>query len=202
MSQVVEFGCPHCGQLYRLSTLQLARYGGQTTNCRKCGQQFMFPELPEVQEAERQPPAETQTESAPPEPPGQQPAAEPQPMPAPPEPRRQPAIQPGDFKSTGPQPRRRDEPAGFADVFLFRRFFAEMLVPVLFWIGLAGCIAGGIYGASIAAKLEGDAAIIAWIDAAILVFLGPLVLRVGCEAILVLFRIHQSLQHRRMDDRE
>ncbi len=54
MAEPIEFRCPHCSQLYRLSHEQLARYSGRTSNCRKCQQPFTFPAAP----PDDQPPAE------------------------------------------------------------------------------------------------------------------------------------------------
>ena len=44
MADRVEFNCPHCNQLYRLTADQLRRYAGRTAHCRKCQQPFTFPD--------------------------------------------------------------------------------------------------------------------------------------------------------------
>jgi hypothetical protein len=157
----VEFNCPHCDQLYKLTTSQLRRYAGRQTNCRKCQQPFEFPAAPEPE------PRETDLEQYVPEAP-----APPQPPPQPPQPPQryepepayeaeavaQPVAPPYDAAAAPvwqpPPPANvplsyRTPRAGRAgpsvmDFLLFREMITPYVVPVLFWLGFLYTVYGGV----------------------------------------------------------
>ena len=78
------------------------------------------------------------------------------------------------------------------DFLTFRKMLTPVVIQILFWLGVVACILGGI-----GAILTG----IAHIDRTpeligigiLAVVFGPLVIRIYCEWLIVLFRINDTL---------
>ena len=70
----------------------------------------------------------------------------------------------------------------------FRRMIAPIVIEVLFWIGVVACIIAGI--AQLGSSPLGGLAII---------LLGPLVVRIYAELLMVIFKINEALQDMRGD---
>jgi hypothetical protein len=87
------------------------------------------------------------------------------------------------------------------DFLTFRKMLTPIVIQVLFWLGVVACILGGI-----GAILTGFARIdrvpeLIGIGILAVVF-GPLVVRIYCEWLIVLFRINDTLTEiRRNTDR-
>lgn len=193
MAETVEFRCPHCNQLYRLGREQLARYSGKVSNCRKCQQPFTFPEAaaPHVpQEPHEQamtsmvvgPSAAGPSAVGP-----AQEAGEPPPVPAGPPAGTPPA--PATAARRGPT---------LADLLSFRYMITGPIMQVLFWVGTALCVVAGIV--AIVGALSQDARRYdsppAWLGVVaglLLIVLGPVVVRIHCELLIVMFRIYDTL---------
>ena len=69
------------------------------------------------------------------------------------------------------------------DFFLFRRMLIPYLVQVVFWLGVLACI-----GLGISDFFSGD--IIRGLGTLII---GPILVRMACEYVVVLFRINDTL---------
>jgi hypothetical protein len=73
------------------------------------------------------------------------------------------------------------------DFLAFRRMITPILIQIVFWLGLVGCVAFGAYllvkGHDNREKAAGAA----------LLFGGPIVIRVYCEILIVVFRINETL---------
>jgi len=76
------------------------------------------------------------------------------------------------------------------DFLTFRKMITPMVIQVLFWIGAVLSVimalfmlVSGIVKAQVGAALFG----------LLYLFLGPLMVRIGCELIIVLFRILDTL---------
>jgi hypothetical protein len=97
-----------------------------------------------------------------------------------------------DFGTAAPRRRARSSSA-FVDFLLFRRMIVPIFIQILFWIGVVGCLVAGILGIiqGVGARFGGAELILAGLA---LIFLGPFVLRIYCELIIVLFRINESLR--------
>jgi predicted Zn finger-like uncharacterized protein len=100
-----------------------------------------------------------------------------------------------------PAPRGRPRSQGgqspsFLDYLLFRRMIAPILIQVLFWAGVAGCFIMSlvtiISGMAIATVSTGGALIVVLTGLAYMV-IGPILVRVYCEIIIVMFRIYETL---------
>ena len=74
----------------------------------------------------------------------------------------------------------------------FKKMVTPIFIQVLFWLGVAACILGGI-GAILAgiAHIDRTPELIG-IGILAVVF-GPLVMRIYCEWLIVLFRINDTL---------
>lgn len=70
------------------------------------------------------------------------------------------------------------------DFLRFRRMLTPVLIQVVFWLGVLGVIGVGIFNLIDGEILLGLAAIL----------IGPIVVRVQTELLIVLFRMHSALQ--------
>lgn len=215
MSEKLQINCPHCSQVYAMTAEQLAKFGGRTTNCKKCGQAFAVPVLEPAGEpvagggdlgAGEAVAVETSPASATPATDADlyDVAMDPAPMlPAlPPQPSQTVAMAPAAPAGPSVPSLRRPAPAGvfnFADFANMRQLVTRRYLPVVFWVGTAGCVIQAfriIYELATMPKMVhmppeymGQQ-----VGSAIgLVILGPLLWRVLCEAVEMLFRIHEKL---------
>lgn len=69
------------------------------------------------------------------------------------------------------------------EFLLFRRMLIPIIVQLLFWLGTAVCIGVGVFGLLHQAAVTGIG----------LMIFGPLFIRLGCEYIIVLFRMNDTL---------
>ncbi len=69
------------------------------------------------------------------------------------------------------------------DFLLFRKMLMPLLTQFLFWLGLITCIAGAFYSFLHHAYHHGLEVLI----------LGPIILRLFCEFLIVIFRINETL---------
>ena len=74
------------------------------------------------------------------------------------------------------------------DFLSFRKMITPMAIQVLFWIGVA---ASTILGITRLATSYGAAAAV--INGLLVLFLGPIVVRVICELIMMQFGIHRAI---------
>jgi hypothetical protein len=88
--------------------------------------------------------------------------------------------------------------ARLADVIHFQRFLAPHLAPAIYWLGSIGCIIAGLLTMAYALATPSGGALYVLLGAAI-ILLGPLALRIGCELVLLLFRIDAQLTSLRAD---
>lgn len=71
----------------------------------------------------------------------------------------------------------------FKDFLTFRRMLTPILVQILFWLAVLACIILGVANILHQLILQGVATII----------FGPLIIRIICEYVVVLFRINNTL---------
>ncbi len=76
------------------------------------------------------------------------------------------------------------------DFLTFRRFITPIIIQILFWLGVVGCIIGGIIFIATMGKMMGAMGIIYGL---LIIILGPIVVRVDCELLIILFRINDNL---------
>ena len=80
------------------------------------------------------------------------------------------------------------------DFLAFRKMVTPAIIQVIFWIGVLVCVIAGlgamIGGSALPAGMGGGRGVLSGF--LILVF-GPILVRVYCELLIVLFRIYDSL---------
>src|SRR6056297_404121 len=79
-----------------------------------------------------------------------------------------------------------------ADFFAFRKFATPTLVQIVFWIGTLIFLVWGGNTISDATSRYGTDEAMVWAGIAIMV-IGPTILRIAGELILVVFRIHDQV---------
>ena len=102
---------------------------------------------------------------------------------------KQPENQPGPQKEP---PARPDSP--MAEVRAFRRFATPVLVQIAFWVGALVFLVIGINTIEAADRgWAGTDTAMVWAGL-LTIFLGPVILRIAGELILVVFRINEQIQ--------
>jgi predicted Zn finger-like uncharacterized protein len=174
--------CPECSAKMKVSDNAV----GKQIKCPKCNNPFTV----------------TAGGAPPPRPQGVAPAPV-APMPVAPD----PLEQLSGMESAGddlPPPRRpggysRGSGSGnpFADFLTFRLFITPMVIQVLFWLGVLGCLIWGmiaLYGAVRMLEFSFAAALIPLTGAMLILFIGPIMVRVQCELTMVFFRMYDTLR--------
>lgn len=69
------------------------------------------------------------------------------------------------------------------DYFLFKRMLIPFLVQILFWLGIITTTVTGVL----------DLTHGAWIQGILTIILGPVLVRMACEIMIVLFEINDTL---------
>jgi hypothetical protein len=79
------------------------------------------------------------------------------------------------------------------DFLKFRKMLTPIIIQILFWIGVAVCVIAGIIEIASGANAPyggGGGLVFMGI---MLLLLGPILVRVFCEILVVLFSIHDTL---------
>ena len=79
------------------------------------------------------------------------------------------------------------------DFLKFKKMMTPIIIQILFWIGVAVCVIAGIIEivSGINASYGGGGSVV--FMGILLLLLGPILVRVWCELMLVLFSIHDTL---------
>jgi len=67
----------------------------------------------------------------------------------------------------------------------FDTMITPVVIKIVFWIGVIGCVIGGI------GMFFNDSGIVSGL---LCILLGPLVVRIYCEIIIIMFKIFQALK--------
>lgn len=78
------------------------------------------------------------------------------------------------------------------DFLKFKRMVTPVIIQILFWIGVVLCVLGGVgmMIGGVVTHQHGGSAVLAGL---LLLVLGPLMVRVYCEILIVLFTINDTL---------
>lgn len=79
----------------------------------------------------------------------------------------------------------------WGDFFSFRTMITPIIIQVIFWLGVVGCVIMGLGAVMGGRGLYG----------LVLIVVGPIVVRIECELLILLFRIHDALQEIRASKR-
>lgn len=71
----------------------------------------------------------------------------------------------------------------------FKKFIAPVVIQVVFWLGVVGCIGYGIYVIVQLGRYGGQFVL----TGILTILLGPIVVRLYCEILVVFFRIYETL---------
>ena len=78
------------------------------------------------------------------------------------------------------------------DFLAFRKMITPAVIQVIFWIGVAVCVLGGlvaiIQGAG--GRYGGGEQVLSGV---LMIILGPIAVRIYCELLIIMFRIHDRL---------
>jgi ribosomal protein S27AE len=83
-------------------------------------------------------------------------------------------------------PRSTDGGSTFVDFLTFRRMIVPIIIQILFWIGVLVCLVFGVVslaGGTLQSVLAG----------LLVILIGPLVVRIYCELLIVIFRVNETL---------
>ena len=75
----------------------------------------------------------------------------------------------------------------------FRKFIAPVVIQIVFWLGVVAVIILGILAIIQGGRAGGRYGAEAIVGGILLVILGPIVVRLYCEIIIVLFRLYDTL---------
>ena len=82
------------------------------------------------------------------------------------------------------------------DFLSFRKMITPAVIQIVFWLGVLGCILMGLTVLSNADFIALTApGIPPTLLAVLIMVLGPVLVRVYCELLMVLFRIYESLRN-------
>jgi len=79
-----------------------------------------------------------------------------------------------------------------SDFWSFRKMITPVIIQVIFWIDVVLCVIAGfaLIVGGVSTPYGGGGQVLAGV---LFLLLGPLFVRVGCEVMMVLFRIHETL---------
>ncbi len=78
------------------------------------------------------------------------------------------------------------------DFLKFRKMITPIIIQVLFWVGVAGSVIGGLVAIGTSFGRYGSGAA-GFLGGLLMLVLGPVFVRIYCELLILLFRIHETL---------
>ena len=80
------------------------------------------------------------------------------------------------------------------DFLAFRKMITPTVIQIIFWLGTIICIIVGLGVLQGGDMLAAASPVPPPLLAGLIIVLGPLIIRVYCELVMVLFRIYESLR--------
>jgi uncharacterized membrane protein len=77
-----------------------------------------------------------------------------------------------------------------SDFWAFRKMVTPVIIQILFWVGVIGCVAAGFIMIAMGVKSPESQVLLTGV---LLVVFGPLGVRLYCEILIVFFRINETL---------
>jgi hypothetical protein len=75
------------------------------------------------------------------------------------------------------------------DFLAFRTMITPVIIQIVFWIGVAVCVITGIIYMSLSSRLGAGAPLYGLM----ILVLGPVLVRIYCEILIIFFRINETL---------
>ena len=69
------------------------------------------------------------------------------------------------------------------DFLNFKMFITPVIIQILFWIGIFGCVIAGLVGIFTTSVIMG----------LVILILGPVFVRIYCELLILIFKINERL---------
>ncbi|MEW6212472.1 MAG: DUF4282 domain-containing protein [Acidobacteriota bacterium] len=102
-------------------------------------------------------------------------------------------YQGGGYQGGGyPPPSFQQSGSSFGDFLTFRKMITPIIIQIIFWIGVALVVILGFLTIAAGASAFRDGGLVILIGLLYIV-LGPIIVRVYCELIIVAFRMNESL---------
>jgi hypothetical protein len=77
------------------------------------------------------------------------------------------------------------------DYLNFRKMITPLIIQIIFWVGVAACLISGLIQIAGGFGRYGNGGLI--FMGLLTIILGPIVIRIYCELIILLFRIYDTL---------
>ena len=78
----------------------------------------------------------------------------------------------------------------FNDFLTFRKMITPTIIQIIFWIGIVLCVVGGIVYIVLGAVRDTASGVLYGL---VTLIIGPLVVRIYCELLILMFRMNDSL---------
>jgi hypothetical protein len=82
------------------------------------------------------------------------------------------------------------------DFLVFRKMITPMIIQIIFWVGVAICVIGGLVGIFLGVGQRYGSlfeVLVLLVPGLLLLIIGPLVVRVWCELLILFFRMNETL---------
>ncbi len=105
----------------------------------------------------------------------------------------------GGYQQQGGYPPPPPAPAysDIADFLTFRKMITPVIIQIVFWVGVVICIIMGLISIAAGISLSGSGALV--IVGLLYIFIGPVVVRIYCELLILFFRMNESLSEIKND---
>ena len=80
------------------------------------------------------------------------------------------------------------------DFLAFRKMITPAVIQIFFWLGVIVCVVAGLGILSNSEVLAAASPVPPTLTAVLVLVIGPLIVRIYCELLMVLFRIYESLR--------
>lgn len=80
------------------------------------------------------------------------------------------------------------------DFLAFRKMITPTVIQIFFWLGVLVCVIAGLVILTNGDALAAVSPVPPTITAIVVLIVGPLLVRIYCELLMVLFRIYESLR--------
>uniref|UniRef100_A0A7V4G906 DUF4282 domain-containing protein n=1 Tax=Desulfobacca acetoxidans TaxID=60893 RepID=A0A7V4G906_9BACT len=77
-----------------------------------------------------------------------------------------------------------------SDFLSFRTMITPVIIQIVFWIGVVGCVLAGLGTMIVGSRYGGSGSVLYGL---FILVLGPLLVRIYCELLIVFFRMNETL---------
>ena len=77
-----------------------------------------------------------------------------------------------------------------SDFLAFRTMITPVIIQIVFWIGVVGCVLAGLGAMIVGSRYGGPGSVLYGL---FIIVLGPLLVRIYCELLIIFFRMNETL---------